>query len=637
MTQAQSRRLRTSCLLLLLLLVAGMPLLSVAATSLPATATASFAIEGLTTGTSVPAGVALRVTVTAKTMTGTVDPDYAGTIQFSSTAPRALLPARYTFNPSVDRGSREFLVTFQSYGLWELLVQDLNTPTIKSHVPSITVTPGPPVRFTVALDSATVAGTGYTLQVLPVDASGNRTDYTGRVHFETTVLRAVLPPDTDVSFTAEQATPLEFPITFLSASPELKTLTVTDVTGQNLTGSASTVVSAGPFARVKLFTTSPDPTPTCSEATLVLKAEDAWENPVTEVPAATVTLCTAPGSSATFVRSTLERAVYSPPCVRGTLASISQVVWKNTKPEDVEFTVSGVAARAPLTLHFQAGTPSAQTSSFSFSESTTEPAALLLRSGQLTAQLTLRDQCGDPATLPAGKLLSFAANPPLSVTPPVEEAPGRWKTSVSLPECPSDASKTLAVWPLIDNEVLKKPSGEQVKRLVLAQCSTLAKLSVLTSADSLVAEPGELVEFEVEVSTEGDLTLTSGVLMLEPQGLTVTGASSSGQALPARGGGFELPELRKGSPLTVKVTAQTTTQLQQTVGTKVWVVDPEGALLTQMERVDFQQKDLGVDVGCGCHTGGLPGQLATWLALLGVASRQRGGLRRLRRGERIDP
>lgn len=637
MTQAQSRRLRTNCPLLLLLLVAGTPLLSVAATSLPSTATTSFALEGVTTGSSVLAGVALRVTVTAKTATGTVDPDYAGTIHFSSTAPRALLPAPYTFNPSVDRGSKQFLVTFQSYGLWELLVQDLNTPTIKSHVPSISVTPGPPVRFNVDLDPATVAGTGYTLRVLPVDASGNRTDYTGRVHFETTVLRAVLPPDTDVSFSADQVTPLEFPVTFFSAAPEPKTLTVTDVTGQNLTGSTSTVVNAGPFARVRLTTTAPDPTPTCSEATLLLKAEDAWDNPVTDVPAATVTLCSAPGSSVTFVSSTLERPAYSPPCVRGLLTSTSQVVWKDTKPEDVEFTVSGVAAKAPLTLHFKAGTPSPQTSSFSFSKSTREPAPLLIRSGQLTAQLTLRDQCGDPATLPAGKSLSFAATPPLSVTPPVEDTPGRWKTSVSLPECPSDASKPLAVWPLIDNEVLKKPNGEQVKRPVLAQCSTLAKLSVLTPVDSLVAEPGEMVEFEVEVSTEGDLTLTGGVLLLEPEGLTVTGASSSGQALPAKGDGFELPELRKGSPLTVKVTAQTTTRLQQTVGTKVWVEDPEGTLLTQKERVDFQQKDLGVDVGCGCHTGGLPGQLATWLALLVVASRPRGGLRRLRRGERIDP
>ncbi|PTL75764.1 hypothetical protein [Vitiosangium sp. GDMCC 1.1324] len=635
MNQAQSRRLRTNCLLLLPLLVVGTPLLSLAATIPITTATTHFELRGLTTDASVLAGVALHVTVTAMTASGTVDPDYAGTIQFSSSASRALLPANYTFNPSVDRGTKEFLVTFQLPGQWDLLIQDVYTPALSSKVPRFTVTPGPPVRFTVVLDSATFAGTVYTLQVTPVDEAGTPTSYTGQVHFETTVLSARLPSDTDVSFNSEQPTPLLFPVTFFSAAPDPKTLTVTDVR-QSLSGRASTVVGAGPFAHVALSTTVPDPTPTCSEATLVLTAEDAWGNPVTEMPTTPVTLCAASGSSATFVRSTLERSMSAKNCVTGNLTSTAQVVWKDTNPEDVEFTVSGVAAKAPLTLHFKAGIPSPQTSNFSFSPSTSEPASLLVRSGLLTAQLTLRDQCGNPATLPADKRLSFAASPPLAVTSPVEDSPGRWTTSVSLPECPADATKTLAVWPLINNEVLRKPSGEQLQRLVLPQCSTVATLSVLSSADSLAAEPGDIVEFQVQVSTEGDLTVTGGVLMLEPQGLTVMGASSSGQALPAKGGGFGLPELRKGSPLTVKVTAQTTTQLHQTVSTQVWVVSPEGTLLTQKERVDFQQKDLGVDVGCGCQTARLPGQLVTWLALLLVASRPWGGLRRLRRGERTD-
>lgn len=643
MNQAQSRRLRTNCLLLLLpLLVAGTPLVSLAMpTPIPTTSTSDFALVGLTSGSSVPAGVALHVTVTAMTSSGTVDPDYAGTLRFSTKDSRALLPADYTFNPSVDRGTKEFLVTFQSPGQWELLVQDVNTPTIYSNVSAITVTPGPPVGFTVALESVAVAGNAYSLQVIPVDGAGNPTGYTGRVHFETTVLRAQLPSDMEVTFTPERTAPLLFSVTFFSAAPDSKTLTVTDV-DQKLSGSASTVVTAGPFDHVALSTTAPDLAPTCSDTTLVLTATDAWDNPVTEVPAGTVTLCKAAGSSATFVRSTLDRSAYTPPCVSGALASTSQVVWTDTVEEDVEFTASSVAfssfaAQAPLTIHFTAGIPSPQKSSFSFSPSTQEPAPLLIRSGQLTAQFTLRDQCGDPATLPSDKHLSFAANPLLVLTSPVEDASGRWTTSVSLPECPADASKPLAVWPLINNEVLRKSSGEQVQRFVLPQCSAFATLSLLSSADSLVAEPGELVEFEVQVSTESDLTVTGGVLMLEPQGLTVLGASSGGQALPAKGGGFELPELRKGSPLTVKVTAQLTTQLHQTVSTKLWVLNLDGTLLTQKERVDLQQKDPSVDVGCGCQTASLPGQLVTWLALLLVASRPWGGLRRLRRGERNDP
>lgn len=542
MNQAQRRRLRTSCLLLLLpLLVAGTPRDSLATASASPTPiptlTPTFEIKGLTSGAFVRAGEAITVTVTAMA-SGTTNPDYAGTIRFSSPRSGALLPANYTFNPTVDGGTKDFLVTFPSAGgPWELLIQDVNSPSIYYTVANITVTPGP-------------------------------------------------------------------------------------------------------FAHVALSTLAPDPTPTCSEATLVLTAEDAWGNPVTAEPAATVTLCAPSGSSVAFVKSTLDRSAYTDKekCVTGSLASTAQVIWKDTVQEDVAFTVtaSGFDPEPPLTLHFRAGIPSRENSSFSFTQSAQEPAPLLVRSGQLTARLTLRDQCGNPATLPADKSLSFAANPPLSVTSPVEDSPGRWTTSVSLPECPTDASKPLAVWPLINNEVLRKPNGEQVQRLVQPQCSVVATLSVLTSADSLVAEPGGTVEFEVQVSTETDLTVTGGVLMLEPQGLTVLGASINGQALPARGGGFELPELRKGSPLTVKVTAQSTIQPDQQVSTKVWAVNLDGTLLTQTERVDFKQTDLGVDVGCGCHGAGQPGQLVTWLALFLVASRPWGGLRRLRRSERND-
>ena len=312
MNQAQRRRLRTSCLLLLLpLLVAGTPRVSLATTgSTSTTATTGFSIKGLPSSSSALAGVALNVTVTAMTESGSVDPDYAGTIRFSSTALLALLPADYTFNPAVDHGTKDFLVTFQSLGQWELLIQDINIPTIYSNVSKIVVTPGPPARFTVDLDPATVAGAVHTVQVIPVDGAGNPTSYTGQVHFETTALRAELPPDTEINFVYDQPTPPQFPVTFFSAAPDPKTLTVTDVT-QKISGSTATVVTAGPFDHVALSTTAPDPTPTCSEATLVLTAEDAWGNPVTAEPAATVTLCAPTGGSATFVKSTLDRSAYA--------------------------------------------------------------------------------------------------------------------------------------------------------------------------------------------------------------------------------------------------------------------------------------------------------------------------------------
>ncbi|MFL5343732.1 MAG: hypothetical protein ACJ8AT_03020 [Hyalangium sp.] len=630
MNQAPSRRLRTHCLLLLPLLLVSLPSASRAGTS------TTTSLEALTVTPPVQAGIPFIVSVTARNLSG-VDTEYAGTLRFSSNAPRALLPSDYTFNPAVDHGTKTFLVTFQSLGQWDLLVQDVNVTTLSAKLSSVTVTPGPPVGFTVVLDSAVVAGTNYTFLVIPVDSAGNKTFYSGTLHFETSARLAQPPADTSFTYDPlQQPPPPPFPITFYSADPKVSLL-VTDVR-QGLSGSTLIAVRAGQFHHVELSTTAPEPTPTCSEATIVMTAEDLWDNPVPDVPATAVYLCEQVDRSASFVSTTLNPSTYSSSakCVTGPLASTAQVVWKDLVAEDVAFTVSGVNAKAPLTLHFRGGIPSPLNSNFSFGPVLQDPAPLPFLTGQLTAELTLRDQCGNPATLPPDKLVSFAATAPLALTPTVLERPGKWTASVTLPECPVDPSKPLAVWPLINDEILKKPNGEQVQRLVLPQCLADVKLALLSPAASLIAKPGEMVEFEVQVSNESDVVVTGGVLMLEPGGLTVAGASLDGQALPAQGAGFELPELRKGSPLTVKVTAQATTQLHQQVSAKIWVASPDGAALTETQSVDFQPKDPGVNVGCVSHAASLPSQLLTWLVLLLVASRPWGGLRRLRRGERID-
>ena len=162
--------------------------------------------------------------------------------------------------------------------------------------------------------------------------------------------------------------------------------------------------------------------------------------------------------------------------------------------------------------------------------------------------------------MPADKTLSFAANPPLAVTSPVEASPGKWTASVSLPACPADPSKPLAVWPLINNEVLRKLNGDQIQRLVLPQCSTVAKLSVLTSADSLVAEPGGMVEFEVQVSTDDDLTVTGRRADAGTPGPDGDRGEQQRQGPTGQGRRVRAAGTGKGSPLTVKVTAQTTTR-----------------------------------------------------------------------------
>lgn len=629
MNQAQSRRFRMRSLLLLpLLLLVGLPSVSGAMSS------TTTGLELSPLPSTVQAGIAVSVTVTAKNASG-VDTAYAGTIKFNSNATRSVLPASYTFNPSVDHGVKTFFVTFLSPGPCNLQVEDLSA-SLSSPVSGVIVTTGPIAGFNIVLDPVVTAGVPYTFQVIPVDSAGNKVPYIGTLHFETSARLAQFPDDPPVIYDPQQQPPPQFSITFYSADPKVS-LSVTSVR-EGFAGSTLTAVNAGAFHHVELSTTAPDPTPTCSEAAIVMTAEDAWDNPVPDAPTTPIKLCEQVDHSAIFISSTLTASAYSSTekCVTGTLANIAQVVWKDLTPEDVQFTVFGVNAKAPLTLHFRGGIPSPLNSNFSFSQILPEPAPLAFRSGQLTAELTLRDQCGNPAVLPADKSVSFAADAPLALTPAVEERPGKWTTTVTLPECPVDPSKPLAVRPLINGESLMKPNGDPVEHFVLPQCLADVKLVLLSTPDSLIAKPGEMVDFSVQVSNESALVVTNAVLMLEPTDMTVAGASLTDQSLVDKGAGFELPELRKGTPLTVKVFAQATTQVdpQPQVSAKVWVTTSDGTVLTELQKVEFTEKDPGVNVGCVCHTASLPSQLLTWLALLLVASRPWGGLRRLRRGER---
>jgi hypothetical protein len=144
------------------------------------------------------------------------------------------------------------------------------------------------------------------------------------------------------------------------------------------------------------------------------------------------------------------------------------------------------------------------------------------------------------------------------------------------------------------------------------------------------------VEFEVEISNLGQEPLVNGVLMLSAEGLTVVEARLDGKALTPQSEGFVIPELLPNTKVKVKITAQASTQLGEKAHAMVWYASPDGLELTKPQEVSFNVENLGVDVGCGCHSASLPGQLLPWLALLLAASRPWDRSRRLRRSERID-
>src|SRR5205085_5888636 len=61
------------------------------------------------------AGTPFTVTISVRDAYGNATPGYTGTIHFTSSDPRAALPADYTFG-SADQGSHSFTITFKTAG-----------------------------------------------------------------------------------------------------------------------------------------------------------------------------------------------------------------------------------------------------------------------------------------------------------------------------------------------------------------------------------------------------------------------------------------------------------------------------------------------------------------------------------------
>jgi hypothetical protein len=210
-------------------------------TVLPA-APSGLSIDGLSPTPT--AGAAQTFTVSARDLYGNVAPGYLGTVHFTSTDPKGVLPADYTFT-SAAAGQHTFSgLALQTAGAQTLTVTDTVTATFTANK-SVTVQAAAATHFTVVVSPTTItAGQGVGVVVTALDAFGNRaTGYTGTVQFSSTDKQAVLP------------LPFTFPAAangqdgFLGISLRtagMQTLTVTDTANAML--SASAVVKVMPAA-----------------------------------------------------------------------------------------------------------------------------------------------------------------------------------------------------------------------------------------------------------------------------------------------------------------------------------------------------------------------------------------------------
>jgi hypothetical protein len=145
-----------------------------------------YPVATLTLSGSSTAGVAHNFTVTAKDAAGNTDPGYRGTMHFTSTDRRAILPPDYTFT-ATDAGIHVFSVTLKTSGAQVVRARDTLTSAMTG-AHGIVVAPAAATTLTVSgLTSPRTHGTGGTITVTARDAFGNTaTGYRGTVHFTST-------------------------------------------------------------------------------------------------------------------------------------------------------------------------------------------------------------------------------------------------------------------------------------------------------------------------------------------------------------------------------------------------------------------------------------------------------------------
>jgi hypothetical protein len=222
------------------------------------------------------AGVAQSFTVTALDPYGNVASGYTGTIHFTSTDKKAVLPANYTFT-STDAGVHTFSATLKTAGTQAITAKDTVKGTITGSELGIIVNPAAANHLAVSTPISSTAGTAFSIMVTALDPYGNTASgYTGTDHFSSTDKKAALPAD--YTFVAADAGVHTFKMALVTAGSQ--TITATDTVTATITGKSSTIkVSAAALNHLKVKAVSPTTAGVAFSITVV--AQDAYNNTVT--------------------------------------------------------------------------------------------------------------------------------------------------------------------------------------------------------------------------------------------------------------------------------------------------------------------------------------------------------------------
>jgi hypothetical protein len=180
------------------------------------------------------AAVAGSFTVTLEDAYGNIASGYRGTVHFTSSDGKAILPANYTFT-ATDAGAHTFSATLKTAGTQWITATDTTTGSLRGTDTGITVKPAAASKFILTAPATVSAGGAFSLTVTALDAYGNVvTGYTGTVHFSSTDTTARLPAN--YTFTATDQGVHTF-IGLVLRKKGYQKITITDTHNSSLTGS----------------------------------------------------------------------------------------------------------------------------------------------------------------------------------------------------------------------------------------------------------------------------------------------------------------------------------------------------------------------------------------------------------------
>ncbi len=227
---------------------------------------------------AVTAGNDFSLTVAALDSLGNVASGYTGTIHFTSSDSKAVLPANYTFLLG-DGGTHVFTATLKTAGTQSITAADSVATTVKGSKTGIVVSPAATSKFKITAPGAVTAGGPFTFTVTGQDAYGNTTPaYAGTVHFTSGDPQAALSGDYSFVPADKGVHTFTNGATFFTAGT--RALTATDTTATSITGQRGISVKAA-AAQTLIVSGYPSPVTAGTAHTVFVTAKDAFGNVAT--------------------------------------------------------------------------------------------------------------------------------------------------------------------------------------------------------------------------------------------------------------------------------------------------------------------------------------------------------------------